>query len=565
MSSAPGTRTDYQRLFEALPALFIVLGSDFTVLAASDAYLAATASERGEVVGRNLLAILAADPAYHAALRASLERVFATRRPDAMPVQRHDRPRSGGTGSETRHWSPLNVPVFSPAGEIEAIIHRLVDVTDFVVVEGGTIPAEPAGRPGEVPPEIYRRLGHLQQSAEELRAANAQLMISQSARHQANRMEAVGQLTGGVAHDFNNLLTVIVGNIDLLEAEVGEHPGLRKMTMAIRRSADRGARLTRQLLAFSRRQTLRPETCNLNALVLDSDILIKRSAGEAVAVKSQLNPGLWPCNIDPAQFETALLNVIVNAREAMPEGGTLTITTENVTLQREETATIGEVEPGPFVTISVSDTGRGMSGDVARRAFEPFFTTKEIGTGSGLGLSQVYGFVKQSGGHVAISSEVDRGTTVRIYLPRAGRLPDFVEPSKEAPPRLKGSETVLVVEDDQDVLDVAVAALTDLGYRILIAHDGHEALRILERDEPIDLLFTDIVMPSGINGVEVAREARRLRQDIKVLLTSGYSTHALASEFGAAAEFAIITKPYRQTELAEHIRRALTRRDVSPG
>jgi nitrogen-specific signal transduction histidine kinase len=411
--------------------------------------------------------------------------------------------------------------------------------------------------------EIYRRAQQLQEANDKLRIANEELASSQAALRQAQKMEAVGQLTGGVAHDFNNLLTVIIGNIDFLEGEAGNNPRLRKLTATIRRSAERGARLTTQLLAFSRLQPLRPETCNLNGLIIDFDTLIRRALGETIAVRSNLHPGLWPCNVDPAQFEAAILNLIVNARDAMPAGGTLSIATQNVTLAAGDQTTDDDIAPGPFVMITIADTGTGMAPDVLERAFEPFYTTKEVGKGSGLGLSQLYGFVRQSGGTVKIASEIGKGTAVTVYLPKAARMVAEGEPPK-SPIKPKGSETVLVVEDDPDVLDIAVATLTDLGYRILVAYDGVEAMAILERDEPIDLLFTDIVMPYGISGIQLARQARKLRQDIKILLTSGYTMQTLSADYGAEKEFTIIGKPYRQAELAEHVRRALRGRDAAP-
>jgi CheY-like chemotaxis protein len=284
-----------------------------------------------------------------------------------------------------------------------------------------------------------------------------------------------------------------------------------------------------------------------------------------VLVRTKLNPALWPCNIDIAQFDTAILNVAANAADAMPQGGTLTLTTRNVTVEPIDVAALGDIRPGRYVTVALADTGVGMSADALSRAFDPFFTTKGVGKGSGLGLSQLYGFVMQSGGHVSLDSEIGRGTVVTLYLPHAHQLSEQSQAEPMEPMRIKGAETVLVVEDDADVLDVAVATLTDLGYRILLAYNGLEALQILERDEPIDLLFTDIVMPSGISGVQLAREARRLRQDIKVLLTSGYTTQTLAQEYGANTEYQIITKPYRQSELVDHVRRALGKRDLTVG
>src|SRR5260221_8931075 len=486
-----------------------------------------------------------------------------------MAVQKYDIPRPEGGGFVERYWSQVNAPVLAADGAIAYIILCVEDVTEFLQLkevgsEQKRVTKELLTRTEQLGAEIYRRAQQLQEANDRLRLASEKLATSQAALYQAQKMEAVGQLTGGVAHDFNNLLTVIIGNIDFLESEAGDNARLRKLTTTIRRSAERGARLTTQLLAFSRRQPLRPETCNLNALIIDFDALIKRALGETIAVRSSLHPGLWPCNVDPAQFEAAILNLIVNARDAMPAGGTLSVATQNVTLAAGDVATDDDIAPGPYVMVTVADTGTGMTPEILERAFGPFYTTKEVGKGSGLGLSQLYGFVRQSGGTVKIASKVGSGTTVTIYLPMAARTTPQIEPARP-PVKPKGSETVLVVEDDPDVLDIAGATLSDLGYRILVAYDGVEAMAILERDEPIDLLFTDIVMPYGISGIQFARQARKLRQDIKILLPSGYTMQTLSADYGAEKEFTIIGKPYRQPELAEHVRRALGGRAAGSG
>jgi signal transduction histidine kinase len=563
----PSAYPDYRALFESAPGLYLVLNPDLVIVAASDAYLHATKTSRDGIVGRGIFEAFPGNPAGAGMpnLRASLNRVLRSGQPDAMAVQRYDMARPDGSGFDERHWSPVNLPVLAADGTVLYIIHRVEDVTEFLqrapAGDEQRVTEELLTRTGQLGAEIYRRAQQLQEANDRLRLANEKLASSQAALYQAQKMEAVGQLTGGVAHDFNNLLTVIIGNLDFLDNEAAANPRLRKLTATIRRSAERGARLTTQLLAFSRRQPLRPETCNLNTLIIDFDVLIKRAVGEAVAVRSDLHPGLWPCSIDPAQFEAGMLNLIVNARDAMPTGGTLSITTRNVVIAADDPAFVDDVAPGQYVMVTVADTGVGMNPETLERAFEPFYTTKEVGKGSGLGLSQLYGFVRQSGGTARIASTVAGGTTVTVYLPKAVR--ETAQPEPASPPtKPKGSETVLVVEDDPDVLDIAVETLSDLGYRILVAYDGVEAMAILERDEPIDLLFTDIVMPYGINGIQLARQARKLRQDIKVLLTSGYTMQTLSAEYGAEKEFTIIGKPYRQAELAEHVRRALGRQDT---
>jgi signal transduction histidine kinase len=563
----PSAYPDYRALFESAPGLYLVLDPGLVIVAASDAYLHAMRTSRDDIVGRGIFEVFPGDPAGTGMpnLRASLDRVLRSGQPDAMAVQRYDTARPGG-GFEERHWSSVNLPVLAADGTVLYIIHRVEDVTEFLqrapAGDEQRVTEELLTRTGQLGAEIYRRAQQLQEANDRLRLANEKLASSQAALHQAQKMEAVGQLTGGVAHDFNNLLTVIIGNLDFLDSEAASNPRLRKLTATIRRSAERGARLTTQLLAFSRRQPLRPETCNLNALIIDFDILIKRAVGETVAVRSDLHPGLWPCNIDPAQFEAGMLNLIVNARDAMPTGGTLSITTRNIAIAADDPAFADDIAPGQYVVVAIADTGIGMKPETLERAFEPFYTTKEVGKGSGLGLSQLYGFVRQSGGTARIASKIGGGTTVTIYLPKTAR--EAAQPEPASPPaKAKGSETVLVVEDDPDVLDIAVETLSELGYRILVAYDGVEAMAILERDEPIDLLFTDIVMPYGISGIQLARQARKLRQDIKVLLTSCYTMQILSAEYGAEKEFTIIGKPYRQAELAEHVRRALGRQDTA--
>jgi signal transduction histidine kinase/ActR/RegA family two-component response regulator len=565
---------DFRLLFESAPGLYLVLRPDLMIVAASDSYIEATMTRRDKIVGRNLFEAFPDDPDDPSAtgmrnLHASLQRVIKTGLPDVMAVQKYAIRRGDGDFEE-RHWSPVNTPVFGADKALAYIIHRVEDVTEFIRLtqaggEQQRVAAELLSRSEQIEAEIVQRAQQLQEANDRLRDANEQLSTSQATVNQVQKLEAVGQLTGGIAHDFNNLLTGIIGNIDLLEADVADREAGRRMMATIRRSAERGARLTRQLLAFSRQQTLKPETCNLNAVLIELDAAIKRSLGDAVMVRTKLNPALWPCNIDIAQFDTAILNVVANASDAMPQGGTLSLTTRNVAVEPADVAELGDIRPGRYVAVALADTGVGMSPDALARAFDPFFTTKGVGKGSGLGLSQLYGFVMQSGGHVTLDSEPGRGTVVTIYLPHTTQVSEQSQGDAPEPPRIKGAETVLVVEDDADVLDVAVATLTDLGYRILLAYNGLEALQILERDEPIDLLFTDIVMPSGISGVQLAREARRLRQDIKVLMTSGYTTQTLAQEYGANKEYQIITKPYRQSELAEQVRRALGRRDPGNG
>ena len=385
---------------------------------------------------------------------------------------------------------------------------------------------------------------------------------------QAQKMEAIGRLTGGVAHDFNNLLTAVVGNLELLERHVTSGTGMRLLAAA-QRGITRGEQLTHSLLAFARRQTLRPEVVNANRLIKEFSELLRRATGASVEVQFVLSTTLDPCQVDPGEFQSALLNLVVNARDAMPRGGKITIQTENVRLQTDAAPVNGQDVPaGDYVVVAVVDTGEGMPPEVIERAFEPFFTTKEIGKGSGLGLSQVYGFVKQSGGYVQIESEPDVGTTVRLYLPRSTSVvaPPLEPLDTEVPAPTRGQETVLVVEDDGDVREVVAMRLRTLGYRVLTAADGRAALTVLRSDPQIDLLFTDLVMPNGLRGDDLALSARELRKGLRVVLTSGYpdSAEPLAwDKLGDDVGF--LAKPYKTEELARVIRSALAGREAPVG
>ena len=364
---------------------------------------------------------------------------------------------------------------------------------------------------------------------------------------QLQKLEAVAQLTGGVAHDFNNLLTAVIGCVELI-AHQAENVRIRELATTALRSAERGSRLTQQLLAFSRRQPLRPVVADLNALLREIEVLLRRAVGEAVEIIIDRASGLGHCEIDPAQFEAALLNLVINARDAMPNGGRITLRTRDVA--PHEVPKELDLAPGAYIAFAVCDTGAGMPPEVGARAFEPFFTTKEIGKGSGLGLSMVYGFARQSGGGVRLESAPGTGTCVTLYLPRVVAETAVAAATATAiEPRAPGSGAILVVEDDEDVRDVSVATLRELGYEVSIARDGKEALAVLRRPGPLDLLFTDIVMPGGLSGVTLARRARTIRPGIRVLLTTGYA----GLETAGADEFPMILKPFRPAELSRRV------------
>jgi PAS domain S-box-containing protein len=374
----------------------------------------------------------------------------------------------------------------------------------------------------------------------------------------AQRLEAVGQLTGGIAHDFNNLLTVVIGNLDLLQERLAAIPQAADHANRALKAATRGAALTRQLLAFARRQPLDAKIIDLNERVAATMDLLQRSLGEEIDIKTALAPDLWTAVADPVQLESALVNLAINARDAMPEGGRLIIETANKGIDESYVAKNFDAAPGDYVMLAVSDTGTGMPPEVQARVFEPFFTTKPAGKGTGLGLSMVYGFVRQSRGHVQIYSELGHGTSVRIYLPRARTAADILpDPAPEAVLRARSGERILAVEDNADVRRVVVAQLGDLGYAVLEAPNGEAALAILERGDPIDLLFTDVVMPGGFNGYELARAARKLRPALKVLHTSGFPKTATEDQRRLSEFSNLLIKPYRKAELAAKIRAAL--------
>jgi PAS domain S-box-containing protein len=370
--------------------------------------------------------------------------------------------------------------------------------------------------------------------------------------HQSQKMESVGQLTGGIAHDFNNLLMVASGNLELIEGAAVDGR-VRQFAERARRAVDRGAKLTGQLLAFSRRQRLNPRLVNANELISEFQGLMRQAVGEACEVKLLTDGQLWLCHVDSALLETALLNLALNARDAMPDGGVLKIETRNLVI--DEGAAAGCL-PGSYVMVSVTDTGCGMPPEVRDRVFEPFFTTKEVGKGTGLGLSMVYGFVRQSGGYIAVDSAPDAGTTVALYLPKATQELDAevnAIPTQAIP---GGSERILVVDDDEDLLKVTSAKLTAFGYRVHCARNGAEAIEIFRSGQEFDLLFSDIVMPNGMNGVELAREARKLNKGIKILLTTGYAGDVL-ERHQAVDEFPIIDKPFHLADLARRLRSIL--------
>jgi PAS domain S-box-containing protein len=388
----------------------------------------------------------------------------------------------------------------------------------------------------------------------ERREAEEELRKAREALFQSQKMEAVGQLTGGVAHDFNNLLTVIIGGLETIKRSkpADEVRISRAVDMSLH-AASRAAGLTARLLAFSRKQPLHPAPTDLNLLVRTMSDLLHRTLGEQVELESVLSPRLWKIEVDQNQLESAILNLAVNARDAMPNGGKLTIETANTYLDESYVARDSEVTVGQYVLVAVTDTGSGISTEALVRVFEPFFTTKEAGQGTGLGLSMVYGFVKQSKGHITIYSEPGEGTTVKLYFPRHhGEHEPEPVPAASYPAGSEG-EVVLVVEDNESVRSFSVMSLTELGYGVIEATDAQAALAIIASDQRVDLLFTDVVLP-GASGRQLADEAHRMRPDLKVLYTTGYSKNAIVHHGRLDAGVHLLSKPFTFEQLANRVR-----------
>jgi PAS domain S-box-containing protein len=393
----------------------------------------------------------------------------------------------------------------------------------------------------------------------EEKAAEAELAVAQEALRQAQKMEAIGQLTGGIAHDFNNILTGITGSLDLVQMRLsqGRMSEAERFISAAQNSARRAAVLTQRLLAYSRRQTLDPKPTDVNKLIAGLEELVRRTVGPAIAVEVVAANALWGARVDPSQLENALLNLCINARDAMPDGGRLTIETANRVME-DRAALQRDLAPGPYICVSVSDTGAGMTPEVVAKAFEPFFTTKPIGQGTGLGLSMVHGFVRQSGGQVRIHSEVGKGTSVSLYLPRlAGEIDEPGAPEAKPEGSAGAGETILLIDDEPIVRMLMVEVLEELGYIVVEAQDGPSGLEALASEARIDLLITDVGLPGGMNGRQVADAARMFKPALKVLFVTGYAENAAIGNGMLAPGMQVITKPFAMSALADKVRETI--------
>jgi PAS domain S-box-containing protein len=375
--------------------------------------------------------------------------------------------------------------------------------------------------------------------------------------NQSQKMEAIGQLTGGVAHDFNNLLGVMLGNTEMLGDMIGSDKNAKQNIDEVKKAIDRAASLTNRLLAFSRQQKLSPVATDITDLVTGLEDMLRRTLGETIDLRVVAGPGLWPATIDRHQFENALINLAINSRDAMPLGGSLTIETANISLDETYAAQNKEVSPGDYVKVAVSDTGTGMPPEILDKVFEPFFTTKEVGKGSGLGLSMVYGFARQSQGHITIYSEEGHGATIKLYMPRS---PDSVSPKvprQNKPVLSGGSEHILVIEDDEDLRIISTSILRKHGYQVTEAGNGEQAIIHLKGGQPFDLLFTDLILPGGMNGMEIAEKAKGIQPGIKILYTTGYAENSLDHQGRQGPDKTLVNKPYRRKDLLTKVRTVL--------
>ncbi|MBC2778663.1 hybrid sensor histidine kinase/response regulator [Parasphingopyxis marina] len=497
----------YRSLYNNAPVMMHSIGPDYRIQNVSDLWLETLGYAREEVVGKPATKFMAAETA---------KKIVQEWRPAFLrgaPIKEIEMQFVKKSG-ETLDVLASGSPQHDEEGKIVGGLAVLIDITERKAIEN-------------------------------------QLL-------QAQKMESVGQLTGGMAHDFNNLLGVIMGNLELVERSISGDPATQRRLAAASMAAERGAELTRRLLAFSRQQKLEIETVSPGAMVSDIEHLLRRTLGENIVLDCQFDANLPPICADRVQLESAILNLAVNARDAMPDGGTLAIKGETVTLDTDFGSPDLPVDPGDYVMIAVSDTGTGIPEDVLAKVFEPFFTTKETGKGSGLGLSMVYGFMKQSGGQIRIASRAGRGTAVRLYLPVAREAVEAAETRAryESQTRVP-QETILVVEDQPDLRAVAVENLEHLGYRVIEAENGVSGLQRLITHPEIDLLFTDVVMPGGIDGTKLAEAAAALRPDLPIVFTTGFAGHSMFNEKALEAHRNVLMKPYPLASLAEKIMAAL--------
>src|SRR5579883_90937 len=544
------TVPDFRILFESSPGLYLVLVPDFTIVAVTENYLSATMTQRDAILGRGIFDVFPDNPNDPTAtgvsnLRSSLEHVRNNRIPDVMPLQKYDirRPESEGGMFEERYWSPVNTPVLTKDGELLYIIHRVEDVTDFVrLKQFGT-------EQQQLTHELQTRTDHMEAEiylgSQELEEANR------------NRLAALGRLSGGIAHDFNNLLGVILGYARLLQDENQTDTRLNKALDSIVHAAENASGLTRQLLAYSRQQVLEPKILNLNDIVKKIEPLIRRLIGENIEFQTSLDSGLGKIKADPGQLEQVIMNLAINARDAMPQGGKLIVETSNHDLDESYISQHPGVARGPYVLLSVSDTGTGIDPSAKERIFEPFFTTKEMGKGTGLGLSTVQGIVKQSDGHIWVYSELGHGTNFKIYFPTTEESAKTASSVEAKPYIARGSETVLLVEDQSSLRELITTMLERDGYKVLAAETPAKGLEFAGTyNGTIHLLITDVILPE-MNGRAFAERLAGSRHAIKVLFISAYTENIMVQQGTLPGGTAFLQKPFTHEALRRKVREVL--------
>lgn len=547
----PLKEPDFRLLFESAPGLYLVLLPDLTIVDASNSYLKSTMVKRDAIRGRNIFEVFPDNPGDPSAtgvsqLRASLTRVLETKLHDVMSIQKYDirRPIEDGDGFEERHWSPLNFPVFGSENEIKYIIHSVQDITDMVLLKQDGIKQNKV--------------------TEELKIQNDQL----EKVRQSQRMEAMGQMAGGVAHDFNNILATIMISCDIALDDNRIPEAAKSNLKLILKNSERAAALTRQLLAFSRKQILQPKILNLNTTITEINSLLSRVLNENIKLQLDLAKDLGNTLIDPGQVEQIILNLLLNSKDAMPHGGRITIATCNVVLDKMMTAGHMQVEPGPYVMLTVHDTGIGMDAQTQGRIFEPYFTTKGIGKGAGLGLATVYGIVKQNKGTIWVYSEPHKGTVFNLYFPLADGQ---VKKVQQVAPKTIGElstqvpRTILVVEDEEFLRARICNILQLSGYTVLEAQNGINALNLLKTHRgTVDLIITDVVMPE-MSGQTLAKQLVTQGYNIKMLFLSGYTEDVLSNHGMSESHPQFLEKPFRLQSLLSKVLTMLDEPKIDQG